>query len=337
MSKHSHPFQMNLAGFNGNLWLPNAAGDGSAGLGPVWAVGGTPTQPAPTSTNVSTMLRRTKFSNVGPGPADQEVGPRMSNAADFRYFWNTTGNTNRLGGFYFSATFTIEKWLANTGRLFVGLASSAAGAVVTNNAPVQPCMGLWHKTTHGANELYIMGYDGAALGETLIAPPVGNARTILAAGSSFRWEMFAEGAAQHVGWTLSAVGQTASQANCSTTGNATLTTTGNFNTSGFSIGGTLTTGGTLGIVAGTTVLAVAADGLTLTMSANAGTGTGTATFESKVWSRCAWGELQAANNGIKTALLAPACQVSNGANVAAADDFAISGANVLVTAEPTLT
>lgn len=263
MSRQSHPFQMALQGFNGSLWLPNAAGDGSAGLGPAWGVGtGTaPTQPVPVNTNLATMLRRTRFGSAGAGN-NQEVGIRQSNAADFRFLWGSALGT---GGFYFSATFTLETWI-NTGRLFVGMASSAAGAVCTSDTPAQPCIGLWRKTTHTANQLYLMDYNGTTLTETKLTDTAsggGAVAAVVGAGTTWQFEMWCEAFSQHMAARLSSIAATK----------------------------------------------------TKVIFAEAGGTVGSA---------------------IRSTLLAPQVQVSNGTTVAL-DNIAIGIANVLATAEPTLT
>lgn len=264
MSRQSHPFQMGLHGFTGDLWLPNAAGDGASGLGSAWEPLGTLTQPTPTNTDIGTVLKRTRFANVIT-TLNQPLGVRKVHASDFR-FWR--GGTSGLGGFYFSAIFGVEKWRDNTGRLFVGLASSAAGDVAVSDAPAGDFVGLWHKSTDGANVLSIARQGNGAIGEDALTGTGGSAAPTLAAGQVYRWEMWAESFAGYVGYRLSSI-----------------------------------------------------------------------SASTKLWVKNSQGEFSAGSESKprSTILMAPYCRMNNGGTIPAADDFAISVANILVTAEPTLT
>lgn len=120
ISPAGHSFINQPAFISANLilWSPTAA---TAGL---WygAGGGTPggtfTQLEPTTTNLYTVSRRGKWTNVVT-TTNQSVGPRTSTAI---FFSSTTAG---MGGFFFYCRFGVEAITTNC-RWFVGLTATAA-------------------------------------------------------------------------------------------------------------------------------------------------------------------------------------------------------------------
>lgn len=154
------------------------------GIGTAWTVTGAPTitHPTPANTNLATQLKRTLYTSVAV-TANQVLGPSLAAASDAE-FWK--GDAANLGGFYFSAIFSIEAWANNAGRIFVGLASIAAGNVAAADAVVGDVIGFWHDTTDGANVASLLVRDNTTTTKLALT---GTAPTI-AAGQAFQWEMW---------------------------------------------------------------------------------------------------------------------------------------------------
>jgi hypothetical protein len=173
----------------GTWWAPNASADGSS-MGAKWTGQGTVTHPAPANTNAATQLRCTMWANAA---ANTDVGLRCNDASDLQ-FW--AGNAIGLGGWYFAATFRIETWFANSGRLFVGMCNSNTGQVVNDVFSATDVIGLWHDTTMGANVLKLAarknGVNGTFIDFTTFT---------LAAGQAFRFEMSQPGNFEAAGET----------------------------------------------------------------------------------------------------------------------------------------
>ena len=178
----ANPNQRGLQTFAGVMFLPNTGAVGTgAGLG-VWNVTGAPTitHPAPTSTSLATQFSRTVYTEIG-ATNNQVLGPVGANYQ----FWK--GNAANMGGFYFAAMFTIDAWNNDAGRLFVGLASAAAGTPV--NADAWPAgsdgCGLWHDSTMGANVLKFLHVDNGTMDTSQAVTGA-----TLAAGQGFLWEIW---------------------------------------------------------------------------------------------------------------------------------------------------
>lgn len=199
MNRPAEQYLDGLQNFSGALFLPGtgADGTGTGGIGVPWfpGTGAAATNPAPTTTNLATQLKRTIYASGG---AAQELGPRLNNAADFQW-WR--GNANvavvgfptivyaGLGGFYFCATFMIEAWNNNAGRLFVGMSASANPICLQDLAGVPAnTFGLYHDTADGAN---ILSYVHCpSTGPPNATKALAIAGATLAAGQAFRWEMW---------------------------------------------------------------------------------------------------------------------------------------------------
>ena len=179
MTRPLSEFQRGLQHFNGVLYLPNATDSTGGGLGSPWstdtaAAGVVVTHPAPASTgiggwmvpsegtpgrlaDISTALKRTAYANAGGfGLTDQEMGPRLAGASDKQFYF---GDAKGLGGWYMSAMFMVTAWAGTgagtDGRLFVGM-SASNNPVCINDVPPANTVGLWHKSTHGQDELYLL-------------------------------------------------------------------------------------------------------------------------------------------------------------------------------------
>jgi hypothetical protein len=131
-------------------------------------------------------MKRTMYANDA--VANRILGPALAGAADYQFWRGNVPGDDMYGGFYFAVQFTIEAWLNNTGRLFVGLASAAAGNVanVDTAGIVGDCVGLYHDTTEGANILNLVYRNNVTTSKNAITGAT------LAAGQGFLWEMWQE-------------------------------------------------------------------------------------------------------------------------------------------------
>ena len=177
------PWQRGLQFFNGCVYVPNSV-DGTGGWDP-WDPGTGTVTHATVGTAFDTQFKRTIWSNAA-GVNNDILGPRKANAGDYQ-FW--LGNKRHCGGFYFSTVFRIETWTADTGRLFVGLTGGAnpnvASDTLQNNS-----MGLWHKTTDGANILNFVTRDNAGTEASQVVADATHAVGTLASGVTLLWEMW---------------------------------------------------------------------------------------------------------------------------------------------------
>jgi hypothetical protein len=205
MTRPTTHWQRGLQHFNGVLFLPNSVDGTGGGLGSAWstdtAAAGITITHTGGSTAFDTQLKRTIYTQVVTA-TNQELGPRLKNAGDYQ-FWlgnNTVSDKDYLGGFYFSTIFRIGAWQADTGRLFAGLTASTNPVCISDTEPANT-IGLWHETTDGQDELYIVAVTNAGSpgGVTKVqitdnsgaVSPAVNAPGILAAGVTLMFEMWA--------------------------------------------------------------------------------------------------------------------------------------------------
>jgi len=177
-------FQPNLRSYYGVLWGPSAAGT-AATIGSAWTATGAVTNPAPTTSHLSGWLRRTVFT----GAAAAETGIKQTGASDFQ-FWS--GDSAGTGGFYFSATFRLDAWPANTGRLFVGLVASgsvAPASVADSTGLTGDAIGLYHDANDVVNVFRIVAVKAGVA--TKFALTNGATAPVLDNSQGFRFEMIA--------------------------------------------------------------------------------------------------------------------------------------------------
>lgn len=186
MTRLPHGYQPGLDRFYGSLWLPSATGLNENGLGPAWLcdVGGAGASLATITGGQVNQFRRT----VVPCSAiNQPLGPRL-NDATARVYKSTGGGS---GGFYFSATFSLEAWTAGS-RLFVGLCNTTAGIVCASDLAGQAgeITGLYRDTADTGNTLSLLVKGTSA--STKIAPSdTFNGGPNWVTGQGFRFEMWA--------------------------------------------------------------------------------------------------------------------------------------------------
>lgn len=177
------PWQRGLQFFNGALFVPNSI-DGT-GTDYTWDPGTGTVTHATVGTAFDTQFKRTIWSNAA-GVNNDILGPRKANTGDYQ-FW--LGDKRFCGGFYLSTVFRIETWTADTGRLFAGLTAGAnpnvASDTLQNNS-----MGLWHKTTDGANILNFVTRDNAGSEVSQVVADATHAVGVLASGVTLLWEMW---------------------------------------------------------------------------------------------------------------------------------------------------
>jgi len=192
-NKPTHPFQPGLQGYQGGWFLANNTTAGTQ-MGIQFAV---PTAASPANmgtTDIMSSSRRNRYQNVIT-TLNQEVGIKPNSNTDLTA-WR--GNAAGLGGFYFNAVFALNAWSA-TCRLFVGLAASATGIVISDTV-LANTVGLWHDSTDGTS-VFAMGNNGttttkgAALNNSSGTPN-------LAAGKSFMFELYAAPNAANMNYHL---------------------------------------------------------------------------------------------------------------------------------------
>ena len=179
-------WQRGLQFFNGVLFLPSSGTDGAGrGLGTAWTTGaGTVAHPVP-GTAFDTQFKRTTYTQVVT-TTNQELGPRLSAASDYQ-FW--LGDKRFCGGFYLSTVFRIEAWNNDGGRLFIGLTNGANANCISDTLQ-NNSMGLFHKSTDGANILNFVTRDNAGNEATQVVADATHAVGTLAAGNTLLWEMW---------------------------------------------------------------------------------------------------------------------------------------------------
>jgi len=183
-------FQNNLGQFTGVLWLPSAAGTGDQSLGPIWTKTGTLAQPTPTVSRLSGWLKRTTFASSG---ASQEIGVKQTANSDCA-FW--VGDSLSYGGFYFAATFRLDTYggsagATNSTRLFVGLASNAAGAVCLLDSAnvIGDAIGLYRDSNDLVNVVRVLCRKGSGTTAKRALTST-NGGPIIDSGQGFLFEMF---------------------------------------------------------------------------------------------------------------------------------------------------
>jgi hypothetical protein len=176
-------WQKGLWNFNGMLFVPNGLNGNGSSLG-AWAVdtGNTITHPNPTGTSKATQIRRTMYANDGTN--NRSLGVRGITATDAAFWRGNSTVTPFLGGFYLAATFTIEAWADNTGRIFVGLSANATPVVIADAAPVD-CVGLWHSSVEAANTFVIITRGSGAETKTAFTSAAN-----LVVGQGYLYEMW---------------------------------------------------------------------------------------------------------------------------------------------------
>ena len=183
------PWQRGLQFFNGALFVPNSVDGTGGGIGGAWtydtAAAGVTVTHATVGTAFDTQFKRTIYTNAA-GTADQELGPRLSNTGDYQ-FW--LGNKRHCGGFYFSTVFRIDTWNSDGGRLFVGLTGGANSNVISDTLQ-NNSMGLWHKSSDGANILNFVTRDNGGNEASQVVADGTHAVGTLAAGVTLLWEMW---------------------------------------------------------------------------------------------------------------------------------------------------
>ena len=146
--KHSGPFQPRLV-HEQPIWYQPASGVvvTGRGIGPDWdRTGvGTASHPAPANSFIN-QFRRTRVANVA-AVADQELGVHLPNAEDAS-LWR--GDAANLGGFYFSARFTVNTRTFTSIRCFVGLSAQTGTGVCVSDTVPNNTIGLWCDSTDAA-------------------------------------------------------------------------------------------------------------------------------------------------------------------------------------------
>ena len=111
---------------------------------------------------------------------------RKKNAGDYQ-FW--LGDKRFCGGFYMSTVFRIEAWNSDAGRLFIGLTNGANANCVSDTLQ-NNSMGLFHKSTDGANILNFVTRDNVGSEASQVVADATHAVGALAAGATLLWEMW---------------------------------------------------------------------------------------------------------------------------------------------------
>jgi len=186
MTRPTTNWQRGLHYFNGHLFVPNGTDGTGSGLGAPWTHGvGITIAHATPAAAFDTQLKRTTYTQVVT-TTNQELGPRQSLASEYQYW---PGNARFCGGFYMSATFRIEAWDDDTGRLFVGMTNSSNAVCISDTVPNNTC-GLWHDGTMGQDVLKFVIKNNAGTTASLDITTHAANPGILAAGHTFVWEMW---------------------------------------------------------------------------------------------------------------------------------------------------
>jgi len=184
-------WQRGLQHFNGAMFQPDSSTAGGKGLGGIWttdtAAVGITVAHATVGTAFDTQLKRTTYANVVGAPTpDQELGPRLSSAGDYQFWF---GNAANLGGWYMSAIFRIGTWNNDGGRLFVGMTASTNPVCISDTVP-NHTIGLWHDSTDGQDVLSLVNKTTGASAKLAISDHTSDPG-LLATGVTLLWEMWA--------------------------------------------------------------------------------------------------------------------------------------------------